>query len=352
MGRFIIRRLLWMVLVLFVVSFVTFFLMHQVPGGPFDREKALPKEIMANLEERYHLDWPLWRQYLQYAYDILIPRISTAPPSMSLQDQFMIEVKLGPVWFRWMNFGPSYASRSRTVNDIFRDQLPISAQLGVMSVLFAMALGIPLGIIAALKQNTMWDYTGMSVAILGVSVPPIVSGPILVWLFGVWLKVLPPTGWGARPPYLLGFLPGEFSLDYFKYAAMPVLALGMGGSAILARLTRASLLQVIREDYIRTARAKGLAERVVVVRHALRNSLIPVATVLGPYFAAVVTGTFVVELIFGIPGLGKYFVTSISNRDYPVIMGTILLYAMVLVIANVAVDIVYAYLDPRIRLTE
>jgi ABC-type dipeptide/oligopeptide/nickel transport system permease component len=352
MGRFIIRRLLWMLLVLFVVSFVTFFLMHQVPGGPFDQEKALPKEIMANLNERYHLDWPLWRQYAQYVYDILIPRVTTKAPTGSLQDQFMIEFKVGTVWFRWMNFGPSYASRSRTVNDIFRDQLPISAQLGVMSVLFAMALGIPLGIIAALKQNTLWDYTGMSIAILGVSVPPIVSGPILVWLFGVWLKALPPTGWGAKPPYLLGFLPSEFSLDYFKYAVMPVLALGMGGSAILARLTHASLLQVIREDYIRTARAKGLAERVVVIRHALRNSLIPVATVLGPYFAAIVTGTFVVELIFGIPGMGKYFVTSISNRDYPVIMGTILLYAMVLVIANVAVDIVYAYLDPRIRLSE
>jgi len=191
----------------------------------------------------------------------------------------------------------------------------------------------------------------MSIAILGVSVPAIVSGPILVWLFGVWLKVLPPTGWGAKPPYLLGFLPSNLSLDYFKYAIMPVIALGMGGSALLARLTRASLLQVVREDYIRTARAKGLSERLVIVRHALRNSLIPVATVLGPYFAAIVTGTFVVELIFGIPGMGKYFVTSISNRDYPVIMGTILLYAMVLVIANVVVDIVYAYLDPRIRFT-
>jgi oligopeptide transport system permease protein len=351
MGRFIIRRLLWMFLVLLVVSFITFVLMHQVPGGPFDREKALPAEIMANLNARYHLDWPLWKQYAQYVYDVLIPRVTTAPPSTSLQDQFLIEVQAGPVYFRWMNFGPSFSSRSRTVNDIFKDQLPISAQLGVMAVLFAMALGIPLGILAALRQNTLWDYTGMSIAILGISVPPIVSGPILVWLFGVWLKVLPPTGWGAKPPYLLGFLPSDISLDYFKYAIMPVVALGVGGSALLARLTRASLLQVIREDYIRTARAKGLAERLVVVRHALRNSLIPVATVLGPYFAAIVTGTFVVELIFGIPGMGKYFVTSISNRDYPVIMGTILLYAVVLVIANVVVDIVYAYLDPRIRYT-
>ena len=350
MGRFIVRRILWMLVVLFVVSLVTFMLMHQVPGGPFDREKALPAEILANLNQRYHLDWPLSRQYVQYVYDVMVPRLSTAKPSISLLDQYLIEVKLGPVYFRWMNFGPSFSSRSRTVNDILRDQLPISAQLGVMAVLFAMALGIPLGIIAALKQNTILDYLGMSVAIIGVSVPAIVMGPILMWIFGVSLKWLPPTGWGAKPPYLLGFLPSEFSLEYFKYAIMPVVALGMGGSAILARLTRASLLQVIREDYIRTARAKGLREGTVVTRHALRNSLIPVATVLGPYFAAVVTGTFVVELIFGIPGMGKYFVTAISNRDYPVIMGTILLYAMVLVMANVAVDIVYAFLDPRIRL--
>jgi ABC-type dipeptide/oligopeptide/nickel transport system permease component len=261
----------------------------------------------------------------------------------------LIDAQVGDYYFRWMNFGPSYSSKSRSVNDIFRDQLPVSFQLGVMAVLFAMMIGIPLGVIAALKQNTILDYLGMGVAIFGVSVPAIVMGPLLVWIFGVTLKWLPPTGWGAKPPFLFGILPSEISIDYFKYALMPAVALGMGGSALLARLTRASLLQVIREDYIRTARAKGLAERVVIVKHALRNSLIPVATVLGPYFAAIVTGTFVVELIFGIPGLGKYFVTSISNRDYPVIMGTILLYAVVLVIANVVVDIVYAFLDPRIR---
>lgn len=351
MGQFIVRRILWMFLVLFVVSFVTFFLMHQVPGGPFDREKALPAEILANLNQRYHLDWPLWKQYLQYVYDVMVPRITTAKPTGSLMDQFLVEIKIGPVYFRWMNFGPSYSSRSRTVNDIFRDQLPISFQLGVMALLFGMSLGIPLGIIAALKQNTIFDYLGMSVAIFGVSVPVIVMGPLLVWIFGVWLKWLPPSGWGAKPPYLLGFLPTNLSWDYFKYAIMPAVALGFGSSAILARLTRASLLQVIREDYIRTARAKGLSERVVILRHALKNSLIPVATVLGPMFAALVTGTFVTELIFGIPGMGKYFVTSITNRDYPVIMGTILLYAVVLVIANVVVDIVYAFLDPRIRLS-
>jgi ABC-type dipeptide/oligopeptide/nickel transport system permease component len=350
MAQFIVRRIMWMFLVLLVVSFVTFFLMHQVPGGPFDSEKALPAEIMANLRARYHLDWPLWQQYAQYVYDVLVPRVTTEKPTGSVLDQYLIDVPIGGgVYFRWMNFGPSYSSKSRSVNDIFRDQLPVSFQLGVMAVGFAMALGIPLGIMAALKQNTWVDYVGMSVAIFGVSVPAIVLGPVLVWIFAVTLGWLPPTGWGAKPPYLLGILPSELSLDYFKYAVMPAVALGLGGSALLARLTRASLLQVVREDYIRTARAKGLAERMVIVRHALRNSLIPVATVLGPYFAAIVTGTFVVELIFGIPGLGKYFVTSISNRDYPVIMGTILLYAVVLVIANAVVDIVYAFLDPRIR---
>jgi ABC-type dipeptide/oligopeptide/nickel transport system permease component len=249
-----------------------------------------------------------------------------------------------------MNFGPSFSSRSRTVNDIFRDQLPISIQLGLLALLVAITIGMPLGILGALKQNTILDYLGMSVAIFGVSVPVIVLGPILIWIFGVTLKVLPPTGWGAKPPFILGFLPSDLSWDNFwKYAIMPAVALGLGSSAIIARLTRASLLQVVREDYIRTARAKGLRENLVITRHALKNSLIPVVTILGPMFAALVTGTFVTELTFGIPGMGRYFVTSITNRDYPVIMGTILLYAFFLVIANLVVDIVYAFLDPRIR---
>jgi len=248
-----------------------------------------------------------------------------------------------------MNFGPSYISRSRTVNDIFRDNLPVSAQLGTLALIIAILIGMPLGVLAALKQNTIWDYLGMGVSIFGVSVPVIVLGPILVWLFGVTLKWLPVTGWGAKPPYLLGFLPTTLSWDYFKFAIMPSVALGLGASAVIARLTRASLLQTIREDYIRTARAKGLPERTVIIRHALKNSLIPVVTILGPLFAALVTGTFVTESIFGIPGMGKYFVTSITNRDYPVIMGTILLYALFLVIANLVVDLAYAYIDPRIR---
>ena len=352
MTQYIIRRMFWNLLVILVVSLITFLLMHAVPGGPFDREKALPAEILANLEARYHLDEPLTKQYALYLYEVMIPRVSSTTPGLSLQDDYMLNIKIGEhTWIKWMNFGPSYTSRSRTVNDILKQQLPISLQLGIMALLVAMSIGIPLGILAALKQNTPWDYLGMSVAIFGVSVPVIVLGPILVWIFGVELKWFPPTGWGAKPPYLLGFLPSKLGWGYFKYAIMPAVGLGLGGSAILARLTRASLLQVVREDYIRTARAKGLMERTVIARHALKNSLIPVVTILGPMFAGLVTGTFVTELIFGIPGMGKYFVTSISNRDYPVIMGTILLYALFLVMANLVVDIVYAFLDPRIRYT-
>jgi ABC-type dipeptide/oligopeptide/nickel transport system permease component len=349
MGRYIIRRFFWMLLVLLVVSVVTFLMEHALPGGPFDREKKVSPEIMANLNARYRLDQPLWKQYFQYVSDIMLPHITTAPPSGSVMDDTLITIQVGNLYFRWMNFGPSYKSKSRSVNDMFREQLPVSMQLGVMALLVAIVIGLPMGILAALKQNTLWDYVGMSVAILGVSVPVIVLGPLMVWILGVTLKWLPPTGWGAKPPFLLGLFPHSLTWDYWKYAIMPAFALGVGSSAIIARLTRASLLQVIREDYIRTARAKGLAERVVIVRHALKNSLIPVVTVLGPMFAALVTGTFVTELIFGIPGLGKYFVTSISNRDYTVIMGTVLLYAVFLVISNLVVDILYAYLDPRIQ---
>ena len=349
MGRYIVRRLLYMIVVILVVSIITFGLMHAIPGGPFSREKALPAATIEILNERYHLNDPLWKQYLDYINNCLIPHVTKTPPSTSLSDDNLVNIKIGSVWIRWMNFGPSFKSRSRTVNDIFRDNLPISAQLGTMALIVGLIIGMPLGIMAALKQNTILDYMGMGVSIIGVSVPVIVSGPIFVWLLGVFLKWLPPSGWGAQPPYFLGFLPTSLGWDFFKYAIMPSIALGLGSSAIIARLTRATLLQTIREDYIRTARAKGLRERTVITRHALKNSLIPVVTILGPLFAALVTGTFVTELIFGIPGMGKYFVTSITNRDYPVIMGTILLYAVFLVIANLLVDIMYAYLDPRIR---
>jgi ABC-type dipeptide/oligopeptide/nickel transport system permease component len=304
MTRYIIRRLLWMIPVLFFISVITFAMAHAVPGGPFTREKPLPADVIANLEKYYGLDKPVWRQYVDY---------------------------MGAILTRF-DFGPVYSSRSRRVNDVFADHLPVSAQLGIVAIALALVIGVPLGVLSALKQNTFWDYLGMGVAVFGVSVPNVVLGPLLILIFALTLGWLPVAGWGT-PAQML----------------MPALALSTGSSALIARLTRASMLQVIREDYIRTARAKGLTERMVMVRHALKNAFIPVATILGPTFAALVTGTFVVERIFAVPGMGRYFITSITNRDYPVVMGTILLYAVILVLANLAVDVTYAFLDPRIR---
>jgi ABC-type dipeptide/oligopeptide/nickel transport system permease component len=334
MGRYIARRLLWLFVIVFFVSLITFAFAHAVPGGPFSREKKLAPAILKNLEAKYNLDAPLWQQYMNYMVDITIPRIIHGQPSGSLLEDHLINIPIGDYTFQWMNFGPSYKSQSRTVNDVFRENLPISFQLGFYAFLVAIVIGIPLGVLAALKQNSLWDYSAMGVAIFGVSVPVIVLGPLFIWIFALQVGWFLPTGWGT-----------------WRQEVLPSIALGLASSALMARLTRASLLQVIREDYIRTARAKGLAERVVVIRHALRNSLIPVVTVMGPIFAYLVTGTFVTETVFGIPGMGKYFVTSITNRDYPVIMGTILLFAVIIVIANLVVDMVYAWLDPRIRYT-
>jgi ABC-type dipeptide/oligopeptide/nickel transport system permease component len=326
-----------MILVLLVVALTTFLLMHAVPGGPFSREKPLPEQTIAQLNEKYNLDDPLPLQFLDYIGDILIPIVMTGEQLRSLDHEYLINLRLPfgeNTVLRWMNFGPSFKSTSRTVNDIFRENFPISFQLGIMSVALAAVIGIPLGILAALKRNTIYDFAGMGVAIFGVSVPVIIFAPILQYFFGVELRWLPLTGWGNANQMIL-----------------PVLTLGFGEAAIVARLTRASVLQVLNEDYIRTARVKGLTERRVISVHALRNSLIPLVTLFGPMIAGLITGTFVVETIFGIPGMGRFFVTSISGRDYPVIMGTILVYAALLVIANTIVDIAYVWLDPRIRYT-
>jgi ABC-type dipeptide/oligopeptide/nickel transport system permease component len=336
MGKYLLRRMLWMILVLFVVSVITFVLMHQVPGGPFDRERALPQVVIENRMAHYNLDNPLWRQYVDYVYDISVPRITTEEQDTSTLNDYLINIDLSFLGkyttFRWMNFGPSLAQRSRTVNDVFRENLPVSAELGFISVMVACLIGIPLGTLAALNRNSTYDYVGMGVAILGVSVPIVVMGPLLRFIFGVQLKLLPPTGWGTVEQIIL-----------------PSFALGFGSSALLARLTRASLLQVLDEDYIRTAYAKGLRDNVVITRHAMKNAMIPVVTVLGPLLAALMTGTFVTEQVFAINGMGKFFITSVTNRDYPVVMGTILLYAAFLVVANFFVDLAYAWLDPRIR---
>jgi oligopeptide transport system permease protein len=220
-----------------------------------------------------------------------------------------------------------------------------------MSLLLALLIGVPAGTIAALKQNSWIDYLSTFGAVFFVSVSSLVLAPALIWIFSLKLGWLPVATWGSKPPFLLGFLPNlsDLNIEYFKHAAMPVFALGAAGAAGIARLTRASLLQVIREDYIRTARAKGLREQTVIVIHALKNGLIPVVTILGPTFAALVTGTFVIEQIFGINGMGKHFVQSVGNRDYTLLLGVTLLYSVVLVIANLLVDLTYALIDPRIR---
>ena len=305
MTRYIVRRFLFFIPVLFVIALITFVTMRTIPGGPFDfrGDKALPPTVVANLEAKYHLDDPLWKQFVDYLWGVIR-----------------------------LDFGPSYRQRGRTVNDIIGGTLVTSAELGAVSLFFSVLLGLPTGILAALKQNSLVDYVSTFIAVVGRSVPSIVMGPLLMWIFALQLGLFPTSGWG-RPIQVV----------------LPAVTLGAYFAAYIARLTRASLLQVVGEDYIRTARAKGLAERAVIVGHALKNSLIPVVTIMGPIFAAVLTGTFVVEQIFAIPGMGRHFVSSVNNRDYPVVMATTLVYAAAIALANLFVDITYAFLDPRIR---
>jgi ABC-type dipeptide/oligopeptide/nickel transport system permease component len=336
MTKYIIRRLLSFIPVLFTITLFTFVMMRAIPGGPFDAigDKSLPPQVVANIEAKYHLDWPVWKQFLSYL----------------IGDDLLSDKGVSKGVIRG-DLGPSLRYRGQSVNDIIATTFPISAQLGIMALALALCIGIPIGTIAALKQNTWVDYFSTFSAVIFISVPNLVMAPILVWIFALRLGWFPVAGWGAKPPYLLGFLPSfdQMNLTYLKHAALPVFALGMSYSALFARLTRASLLQVIREDYIRTARAKGLQERAVITIHALKNSLIPVITVLGPAFAGIVTGTFIVEQIFGINGMGKHFVNSVGNRDYQIITGVTLIYGVILVFSNLLVDVMYAWLDPRIR---
>lgn len=322
MTKYIIRRLLWNIPVLFLIAATTFGLSRALPGGPFDfaGDRSLPESVRENLKRKYNLDAPVYVQFADYMMDLMRG-----------------------------DLGPSFRYRNLTVNDILKQTFPISFQLGILSLALGLLIGIPAGIIAALNHNGWLDYFSSFVAILGVSIPNIVLGPFLIWIFAVKLGWFPAAQWGVDYTDLyLGFIP-PMNSDFWSHAVLPTFTLGTALSASIARLTRASLLQVIREDYIRTARAKGLPERTVIIVHALKNSLIPVVTILGPLFAGVVTGTFVVEQIFGIPGLGRHFVQSVTNRDYPVVMGTALLYSVLLVLANLFVDIAYAWLDPRIR---
>lgn len=342
MTTYIIRRILGFIPVLFGVMLFTFVLIRAIPGGPFDTEKGLPPAVKANLEAKYHLDWPMWKQFLSYTLGDDVVAIVTGDPEA--WNGTARGVLRG-------DFGLSLQYKGQEVSDIIATSLPISAQLGLLSVLFAVMIGVPLGIVAALRQNTWVDYTATFSAVFFLSVANIVLAPLLIWIFALRLGWLPVAGWGSKPPYILGFIPNlsEWNMDYVRYAILPIFALGTASAAGISRLTRATLLQIIREDYIRTARAKGLHERAVIIVHALKNSLIPVVTILGPIFAALVTGTFIIEQFFGINGLGKHFVQSVTNRDYTLLLAVTLLYSTFLVVANLLVDISYAWLDPRIR---
>ncbi len=330
MSRYIVRRLLWLIPVIIVVSGITFILMHTAPGGPWDRDLSA-RQVDANTQKRlneyYGLDKPLWRQFLAYMIG-----------DFRKDGSFDCGLICG-------DMGPSYRLRGMSIQDIlfvppeeknfFYSRFGYSLRLGILALSFAIFFGIPAGVISALKQNTVVDYASLFIATVGISVPSFVIAIFLIIIFASWLhwvKIIP-RSW-----------------DDLSVWVLPAVILGFGTMANTTRLTRASVLEVLRHDYVRTARAKGLGEFLVVIRHILRNSLIPVVTLLGPALAGLVTGSFIIETMFGFPGMGRAYVTAISQRDYSMIMGTTLIYALLVALANLSVDITYVVLDPRIRL--
>jgi len=293
-----------MVLALWVITTITFFMMHAIPGGPFTSDRQLPAAVEAALNAKYKLDQPLYVQYFDYLKGLMR-----------------------------LDLGPSFKYEGVSVNEFIATGFPISASLGGLTIVFCLIIAIPLGITAALKNGKWQDMLAMFIATIGVTIPSFVIASLLMYVFS--LK--------------LGWLP-TFGLNSWKGYILPVIAMGGYALAYLARLMRSSLLEVMGQDYIRTARAKGLSEFKVVVRHALRNALIPLITVLGPTIAALLTGSFVIEKIFAVPGLGQHFVSSISNRDYTTIMGVTIFYAAILIAMTFIVDIFYCLIDPRIKL--
>jgi oligopeptide transport system permease protein len=306
MTKFIIRRLIGLVPTLFIIITLSFFIVRVAPGGPFDRDKRLPPEIMKNIEAKYHLDDPLIVQYGRYLFNIIRG-----------------------------DLGPSFAYHDHDVNYFIAHSLPKSLILGSLTLLFAVILGIGVGMISALKQNGWPDYTAMSIAVFGITVPNFVVGPVLMYFFALKLGWLPTSGW----------ITGRYG---WVTIIMPLITLTLPFFAYIARLSRASILEVLRSDYIRTARAKGLKDSVIMFKHVLKGALLPVVSYLGPAFAAIVTGSVVVERIFRIPGLGQFFVQSAFNRDYTLLMGTVIVYSVILILMNFIIDILYGYLDPRI----
>ncbi len=308
---YVTKRLLEAVFVLWVIATLTFSLLRFLPGGPFDEEKALPPEVKANIERKYGLDEPLPKQYLNY----------------------LIKTSQG-------DLGESYKYIGRSVTDIIGETLPVSAQMGFYSLLLAFLIGIPIGVFAANRHNTAWDSAAMIFAISGVALPSFMVGPLLVMIFSFGIPIsafaglLPPALWETPAHYIL-----------------PVITLGVRPAGIIARMMRSSVLEVIKADFVRTAHAKGLSQTIVLYKHVLKNSLIPVLTISGPLIAGILSGSFVNEIIFAVPGMGKHLIQSVTNRDYPLVLGITLVYAALLVFANLIVDLLYVVVDPRIKLS-
>jgi oligopeptide transport system permease protein len=305
MLAYAVRRLFIAVPTLFVIVTIAFFLMRAAPGGPFDSDRVLPPAIEKNVLAYYHLDQPLWQQYLNYVGGLFQG-----------------------------DLGPSFRVRDFTVAELIGAGFPASLQIGGLAILIAIVIGISLGAFAALRQNSGPDYLVMGVAMTGIAVPNFVMAPLLTLVFGVYLSLLPVAGWGD------GALANK---------VLPVVSLALPQIAYIARLTRGSMVEVMNANYVRTARAKGLREQLVVVRHALRGALLPVISYLGPATAAVVTGSVVIETIFGIPGIGRYFIEGALNRDYTLVMGVMVFYAVLIILLNLLVDLLYAVLDPKVR---
>jgi oligopeptide transport system permease protein len=304
MLRFTVRRLIGAVPTLLLIVTVSFFLMHVAPGGPFDKERIVPPEIEARLAHAYHLDEPLPLQFLRYLGDLARG-----------------------------DFGPSLKYKDFTVTELIWGGFPTSLKLGGLAILFAFVTGVSIGTLAALRQNSSTDYSAMGIAMTGIVIPNFVLAPLLTLVFGLWLSWLPVGGWG----------------DEVKFMVLPIIALSLYQVGFIARLTRGSMIEVLRTNYVRTARAKGLPERITLLRHALKPALLPVISYLGPAVINTITGSVVVEQIFGIPGIGRYFVQAALNRDYTLVMGVTIFYGVLIIFANLAVDLLYGVLDPRIR---
>ncbi len=346
MGAFLMRRFLWLFPVMLVVAMITFGLMHMAPGGPWDRDpnrRQIDAKTQAELNRQFGLDKEPWLDFSALGKGNLLGFFDT---------QFITYLIGGTVNGQWRcgficgNLGPSFAQRGLTVQDIvmnppedhpfFDSKVGYTLRLGLLALGMAIVVGIPVGIIAALKQNTWVDYLSLFIATSGITIPSFVFGIFLIIIFAVWLHLIPvvPRNW-----------------DDPRMWVLPTVVLGFNLLATIARLTRSSMLEVMRQDYIRTARAKGLSERAVVFGHMLKNSLIPVVTVLGPGLAILVTGSFVIEQMFSFPGWGRQYVLAIFQRDYSMIMATTLIFALLVQLANITVDLVYRFLDPRIKLS-